>query len=104
MLKSPKAKARKKGDMTDEEVEIVKKGVFSAQWICCSPIEWKWDQRDQENMAKCILILSSVLNEVIPPYTREHCQHKPKYCRSELCKKCYDRLAQKHKRYLSSPS
>lgn len=88
--------------MTLEEKKIVKSGVFSAQWIVCSPIEWHWSQDEQEKMAKCILILNSVINELIVPYTREECEHHPKYCRSELCKKCYDRLAQRHRRRILS--
>ena len=94
--------AAKKGRMTPEELEIVRKGMWSANLIVCSPIEWSWTQKEQENMARCILILNGVVNDVVPPYTREKCGHRKKYCRSELCKKCYDRLAQKHRRYVSS--
>lgn len=56
-------------------------------------------------MAHTILILDGELRDLrrkydlaVPPYTRGRCIHKPKYCKSKLCKRCYDRLAKKHER------
>ena len=44
--------------------DIVKSGYSVASWIGCSPHEWVWTQKDQECMAKTIIILAGALNDI----------------------------------------
>ena len=90
---------------SEAETAILKKGLFAAGWLAGSPHEWNWSQEEQEAMAHTVIILDAELRELqrkydlaVPPDTRERCSHRPKYCKSKLCKRCYDRLAQQHRR------
>ena len=92
---------------SDKEKAILKKGLWAAQWLAASPHEWNWSQEEQEAMAHSVVILDGELRElqrlydlVSPPYARMSCSHKPKRYGSKLCKRCYDRLAQRHRRNL----
>ena len=40
------------------------------------------------------------LEDKIVPYALETCGHKPKYCSSQLCRKCYNRFAKQYERNL----
>ena len=43
--------------MSNDE-EIVKQAMFAAMYITGSPRQWSWTQKEQENMARALMILS----------------------------------------------
>ena len=45
------------GKMKTEEDKLIESALWSAMFITASPHEWKWSQKEQEDMARGVLLL-----------------------------------------------
>lgn len=48
-----------------ERLTILEAGMAAAAWVTASPHEWKWSQKEQEAMARALVVLGKDLHNEI---------------------------------------